>query len=213
MFEVIESTEIFIKNTLEHGGSDGHDFDHTMRVVRHALQLCDELPVADRNIVHIAALLHDVARPEEFQSQGRIDHAVLGAEKARDFLLSINVNEEIANKAAEAISQHRFRSGVPPSTLEAAILFDADKLDSLGAVGIGRAFLFAGRAGARLHNSAEEALASAPYSSGDTAYREYLVKLSKVQYKMLTEPGKKKAALLSVRMDEFFRQLNAEIFA
>ena len=58
MFEVIESTEIFIKNTLEHGGSDGHDFDHTMRVVRHALQLCDELPVADRNIVHIANLLY-----------------------------------------------------------------------------------------------------------------------------------------------------------
>ena len=80
VFNIIESSENFIKNALSSDISDGHDFDHTCRVVKHALKLCDQIPEADRMIVHVAALLHDVARPQEFQSQGKIDHAVAGAE-------------------------------------------------------------------------------------------------------------------------------------
>ena len=211
MDKLIDLAEIFIKNKLCIHLSDGHDFDHTCRVVNHALDLCDEIPGADRMIVHLAALLHDVARPQEFQSQGRIDHAIAGAEIARDFLRE-HTSGEIADRVAEAIAQHRFRSGNKPSSLEAEILYDADKLDSLGAVGIARAFMFASQTGAKLHNSREEALANPPYSKHDTAYREYLVKLSLLPEKMLTAPGKLRAEKLCGFMEIFFDQLNSEIF-
>ncbi len=208
---LIELSENFIKNALHSGFSDGHDFDHTCRVVKHALALCREIPEADRTVVHLAAILHDVARPQEFQSKGSIDHAAAGAAIARDFLIQYT-SQEIADHVAQAISQHRFRSGDAPQTIEAKILYDADKLDSLGAVGIARAFMFAAKAGAKLHNSAQDALAGNAYSSEDTAYREYLVKLSKLPEKMLTAPGKHHAQKLSAFMKTFFNQLNAEIF-
>ena len=212
MFEVIESTEIFIKSRLNSDISDGHDYDHTCRVVKHALTLCDQLPEANRTIVHLAALLHDAARPEESASAGRIDHAQAGAEIAADFLQTLNLEPAIRQAIVQAIREHRYRSGNQPSTLESQILYDADKLDSLGAVGIARAFLFAGHVGAKLHNTAEAALAGSAYSQEDTAYREYLVKLSHLPEKMQTAPGKILAQQRKDFMQEFFDRLNEEFF-
>ena len=110
-----------------------------------------------------------------------------------------------------AVKRHRFRRGEAPDTLEAKILYDADKLDSLGAVGLGRAFLFAGHCNARLHNTENEALSAPPYSREDTAYREYLVKLRFVPEKMFTAEGKKIAAEKLQFMQEFFSVLESEI--
>ena len=106
---------------------------------------------------------------------------------------------------------HRYRDEVEPTTLEAKIVFDADKLDSLGAVGLGRAFLFAGHCGARLHNTEAEALNSPAYSREDTAYREYLVKLRKLPAAMLTEPGRAEGTRRLRFMRRFFDRLDAEI--
>ena len=105
---------------------------------------------------------------------------------------------------------HRFRAKRIPATLEAKIVYDADKLDSLGAVGVGRAFLFAGRVHARLHNTEREAVNSPAYSREDTAYREYLVKLRHLPDGMLTEPGRTIARERAAFMAEFFRRMNAE---
>ena len=212
MQKYIESAEFFVKNRLQSDFGDGHDFEHTLRVVRHSLWLCDQLPAANRQIVHLAALLHDVARVEESQSAGAIDHAGKGAVIAAEFLRSCQLPESLIKPIAECIAQHRYRSGVKPESLEAQILYDADKLDSLGAIGIGRAFLFAGRVGARLHNSEQEAVNNPPYGRQDTAYREYLVKLSHIPERMFTEPGRRKALELKKVMDDFFRQLNEEFF-
>ena len=212
MHKLIESTEIFIKSRLESDISDGHDYTHTCRVVKHALALCDQLPEADRTIVHLAALLHDVARPEESASAGKIDHAVAGSEIAAGFLQTLELEEPRKKAIVQAIREHRYRSGNKPTSLESQILYDADKLDSLGAVGIARAFLFAGHVGAKLHNTAEAALAGAAYSREDTAYREYLVKLSHLPEKMQTAPGKILAEERKVFMQEFFDRLNEEFF-
>ena len=192
--------------------ADGHDCDHTIRVVRHALELCRELPEADVFTVEIAAVLHDIARPEESAGRGVPDHAEAGAVLAEAFLLERGVAPEQARRIAACIREHRYRSDRRPTSPEAAILFDADKLDSLGATGIGRAFLFAGKTGARLHNRKEEALSGAPYGPEDTAYREYLVKLRKLPEIMRTEPGRRRAGCLKCFMDDFFRQLNREIY-
>jgi len=91
-----------------------------------------------------------------------------------------------------------------PRTIEAQVLFDADKLDAIGAVGIGRAFLFAGEVGARLHNSHENIEETRPYSKEDTGYREYRLKLSKIKDRILTAEGKRLAADRDAYMVSFF---------
>ena len=193
------------------GGASGcHDFDHTLRVLRNAELLARELPEADRQIVRLAALLHDIARPEELASRGKLCHAQLGAEMVRPLLAECGFSVGTIEQVSGAVLTHRYRDGRRPAGIEAEIVYDADKLDSLGAVGIGRAFLFAGREHARLHNTEQEALSSEAYSREDTAYREYLVKLRRLPACMLTGPGRRLAAERAAFMKEFFDRLNAE---
>lgn len=198
-----------VKEKLERA-SGCHDFDHTLRVLRNAELLAKELPAADLRIVRLAALLHDFARPEEMAAKGKLCHAVLGAELVRPLLAEAGFEPETVDRVSQAVLTHRYRANRIPATLEAQIVYNADKLDSLGAVGIGRAFLFAGREHARLHNTREEALGSAEYSREDTAYREYLVKLSKLPGCMLTAPGRRIAGERAGFMHEFFDRLNSE---
>lgn len=198
-----------VREKLERA-SGCHDFDHTLRVLRNAERLAKELPAADLRIVRLAALLHDFARPEEMAAKGKLCHAVLGAELVRPLLAEAGFEPETVDRVSQAVLTHRYRANRIPATLEAQIVYDADKLDSLGAVGIGRAFLFAGREHARLHNTREEALGSAEYSREDTAYREYLVKLSKLPGCMLTAPGRRIAGERAGFMHEFFDRLNSE---
>ena len=195
------------KHLLESESS--HDMDHTYRVCRNAEKLLAELPDAQAEIVRLAALLHDIARPEEKADQ-RVCHARKGAEMAADILRELGVEKNLADQISAAVRTHRYRDDHAPESLEAQIVYDADKLDSLGAVGIGRAFLFAGKYGARLHNTEKEALSHAAYSKEDTAYREYLVKLRKLPEAMLTVPGKRMALERIGFMQEFFDRLNEE---
>jgi uncharacterized protein len=189
--------------------SGSHDWSHTERVYRLCMKLAP-LEGADAEIVAIAALLHDVGRNEQDQSKGRICHAESGARIARELLQDFGLAGEKVNHVIHCIEAHRFRGNKQPLTKEAKVLFDADKLDSIGAIGIGRAFQFAGEVGARLHNGAIDLERTRSYSREDTAYREFTVKLSKVKDRMLTEEGKRIAQERHRFMVEFFDRLNAE---
>ncbi|MBR7103768.1 MAG: HD domain-containing protein [Lentisphaeria bacterium] len=186
-----------------------HDLDHTLRVCRNADKLLAELPEADKNIVRLAALLHDIARPEE-KADGSVCHAERGACLTEEILRKLGADPVLVSRVSAAVRTHRYRDDNAPASLEAKIVYDADKLDSLGAVGVGRAFLFAGKFGARLHNTAEEALSHKAYSREDTAYREYLVKLRHLPEAVLTEPGRRIAQERIVFMETFFAELDAE---
>ena len=199
-----------VKNKLDKSESS-HDLDHTLRVFRNAEQLLTDHPEANPDAVRLAALLHDIARPEEDAGKGGCCHAELSAIQALPILRDAGIPENISAMVINAIRRHRFRKGEAPDTIEAKILFDADKLDSLGAVGLGRAFLFAGHCNARLHNTEGEALAGAPYSKEDTAYREYLVKLRYLPERMFTSGGKKNALERVRFMENFFSTLESEI--
>lgn len=207
---ILRVTEV-VRSRLEN--SPGcHDFDHTERVVRNALMLVDRLPQADRTIVWLGALLHDIARPEELSSKGEHCHAELGEPLARTILREAGTPPELIEPVVRCVRRHRYRGSAAPETLEEEIVYDADKLDSLGAVGLGRAFLFAGRCGAKVHNRAEVALAAPAYGPEDTAWREYLVKLRHLPERLLTEPGRAVARERGRFMEDFFRQLEREVF-
>lgn len=206
----LKETKIFVKNALQNSHSC-HDYEHTIRVFNNAKMLLKFEKEADYQVVLIASLLHDIGRSNEFASSGNICHAQAGAEIAKKYLLENNFDGEFAEKAAQAIRVHRFRNKKnAPKTSEEKILYDADKLDSLGAVGIGRAFMFAAAVGAKLHNSKSAALRGREYSSDDTAYREYLVKLVRIPQKMQTRQGRIIAERELEFMKEFFDKLNIQ---
>jgi uncharacterized protein len=83
-------------------------------------------------------------------------------------------------------------------------------LDSIGAVGIGRAFLFAGEVGARLHNKEADIAKTKPYTREDTAFREFVVKLGRIKDRIHTAEGRRIAAERHRFMAAFFDRLHKE---
>ena len=90
------------------------------------------------------------------------------------------------------------------------MLFDADKLDAIGAVGVARAYLFAGEVGARLHNSGINVEEAKPYSKDDTGFREFKVKLCKIRDRIITKEGRKLANERHDFMEQFFKRFIKE---
>jgi len=193
----------------EEGGSHGPD--HTERVYFMALAIGRAMG-ARLDILSAAALLHDIGRQAESASRGRVCHAAKGAEIAQTILTELDFEPRDIEAVTHCIRSHRFRGTEQPRTLEARILFDADKLDSIGAVGIGRAFLFAGQIGAKLHDAEIDHGGTEAYSTEDTAYREFQVKMSRVRDQMLTETGRQLAEKRHAFMEVFFDELNREMY-
>ena len=180
-----------------------HDWEHTLRVLR----LCRRIGPkegADMLVLEAAAYLHDIGRSAQDRANGSICHAAKGAEMARELLATLPLDERRRDNIVHCVSTHRFRDQRKPATTEAKVLFDADKLDAIGAVGIARAYLFAGELGACLHNPDMDPEAVAPYSRNDTGHREYVVKLSKIKNRIITAEGRRLAEQRHGFMELFF---------
>jgi uncharacterized protein len=187
-----------------------HEWEHTERVYSLALHI-GKKENADLQVLGLAALLHDIARKEQDESGGKIDHAQRGAELAGEILAKYNLPKEKLDNIVHCIASHRFRNDNKPETLEAKILYDADKLDAVGAIGIGRSFAFAGHLGAKVHDENVDIDKKAEYTKDDTAYREFLVKLGKIKDKVLTDEGKRIAQERHEFMEQFFQRINKEV--
>lgn len=189
-----------------YGGADAaHAFDHVMRVLALAEHIA-RAEGADLEIVRTATLLHDIARNEP-------DHHLAGAERARALLQGYPL--EKVDAVCHAIAAHRFREGPAPATLEARCLFDADKLDAMGAIGVARAVAYAAAHGQRLWTQAlseiEAATVPPPVGMDYTPSHEYVYKLARLQDLMTTETARQIAAQRHQSMRAFFQQLDAEV--
>jgi uncharacterized protein len=186
-----------------------HDWEHTLRV--HAL--CRRIGPregADMLVLEAAAYLHDIGRADQDASHGALCHAVLGSQRAREIVTALPIEPVRRENIVHCVRAHRFRDDHAPATLEARVLFDADKLDAIGAVGVARAYLFAGELGARLHNPDLAPEASRSYSRNDTGYREFVVKLSKIKDRILTSEGRRLAEERHTFMIAFFERFLEE---
>ncbi|MFA6992493.1 MAG: HD domain-containing protein [Candidatus Gracilibacteria bacterium] len=193
------------------GSHASHSWEHTLRVYNLAVHI-GKKERADLKILEAAALLHDIARHKEDLSGGKIDHAEMGALMAEKILKKYKFSQKEIEKIKHCIVCHRFRGKNIPKSKEAKILFDADKLDSIGAVGIGRTYLFAGEIGSKLHNDKNtNILKTKAYTKEDTGYREFVFKLSKIKDRMLTREGKRLAKERHKFMVEFFDRFKKEI--
>jgi len=205
---VLDSIRKVAKNQFaEARGS--HGWDHTLRVYR----LCRHIGTVentDMDVLLIAAYLHDVGRCYQDASNGAVCHAEKGARIAEPIVRTLPFSDDQKWNIVHSIKSHRFRNDLKPRTLEARVLFDADKLDAIGAVGIARAYLFAGEIGARLHNEDLAVEQTEMYSKNDTGFREYQVKLCKIKDRILTREGRRMAVDRHAYMEDFFKRFLEE---
>jgi uncharacterized protein len=193
-----------------------HDFDHVLRVLRLAERIASA-EGADLEILRTATLLHDIGRAEEIRDG--VCHAEIGAEKAREVLADWPPDKVEA--VAHAIATHRFRNDAAPQTLEARILYDADKLDCIGAIGVARAYAVGGLMGQRLWAGVDpeylqtrrenRALAREDLSSDHTPVHEFAFKLSRIKDTLFTPTAKELAEERHRFMAQFFTRLEAEV--
>ncbi len=208
MNDIIERVRGFARSHLEKA-KYSHDWEHTERVYR----LCMHIGAAegaDLEVLAIASYLHDIGRTIQDRAKGGVCHAEKGAEMAEKLLDEYQLPKDKKENIIHCILTHRYRNSHTPQTIEAKVLFDADKLDAIGAVGIARAYLFAGEVGAVLHNPDAVPEQTRPYSRDDTGYREYSVKLSMIKDTMLTEAGRHMAHERHAFMEEFFERFLKE---
>lgn len=187
-----------------------HDFFHTKRVLDLALNI-GESEGCDLNVLRAAALLHDVGRKVQDECRGGVCHAEEGGKIAREVLNEIGCSEDFVDKVVHCVETHRFRAGNAPESIEAKVLYDADKLDAIGGIGILRSASFSGFIGAYVHDADIDAPNTKAYSKDDSAYREFLVKLVRVKDKMLTTEGKRIAKGRHEFMKDFFDRVNGEV--
>jgi uncharacterized protein len=193
-------------------GADAvHDFDHVLRVLALAERI-GQAEGANLEIVRAAALLHDVDRGQA--DAAGCDHAAYAADRAREILVD-RPPEKVA-AAAHAIAAHRFRTGPEPTSLEAQVLFDADKLDAIGAVGVARAFAYGGAHGQQLWAPLETVDVDRWTREGDdpnehTPVHEFVVKLSRLKERLFTPTGRRIAEERHAYMVAFFQRFDAEV--
>lgn len=190
-----------------------HGFSHIIRVLR----LCREIGEkegADWEILRAAALLHDL----EGDVDSRAGHQLAAADRAEEILARDGWEKELIDAVKHCIRSHRFRDQrEKPETIEARVLFDADKLDAIGAVGIARAFGYAVRAGQDLYQlPSDKFLEGWEREPGEahTPYHEYLYKLKKIQSRLFTETAKKisrdRQRIMQLFFEQWVRELGME---
>ncbi|MCJ7615660.1 MAG: HD domain-containing protein [Desulfobacterales bacterium] len=204
----VENVKLLAKKLFD-GAKGSHDWDHTMRAYKLSKHI-GAAEGADMDVLLIAACLHDIGRCYQDESFGSVCHAEKGAQMAWPIVKDLPLTESQKENIIHCIKSHRFRGNHATRTLEAQVLFDADKLDSIGAVGVARAFLFAGEVGARLHSPEVSVEDSRPYSKDDTGFREFMVKLSKIKDKIQTKEGRKIAEERHDFMERFFKRFLEE---
>lgn len=194
-----------------------HGYDHVLRV--HTLAQCIGRELgADLEILQAAALLHDAsgAAPSNATGggdEGRPSHESASATFAEAVLREEGWPVDRIGAVVHCIRAHRYRNRERPETLEAQILFDADKLDVLGAFGAARTIGYAVQAGQPIFaEPSKRFLATGEKEAGEphSAYHEYLFKLRRARERLFTEPARRMAQRRHQVMTAFFEQLAAE---
>ena len=198
-----------------------HNLDHVMRVYKLCVLLSKYEKDVDMEILAPAALLHDIARVKESSDKtGKTDHAVVGSEMAEKILQELSYEDEKIERIKHCIIAHRFRTGNEPKTIEAKILFDADKLDAIGAIGISRSFMLAGQFNQRIFDeqSNEKYLSQNAVENGrlkdvskHSPLIEYELKFKKIPDKLYTDKAKEIGTQRLIFMKSFFNRLNLEM--
>lgn len=191
---------------------DVHGFGHIERVYR-LCQKIGQAEGADMEILLTAALLHD-AQGSHPGANSRDDHHLRSADFAGGVLSGMGWPADKIAAVQHCIRAHRYRKEDIPESLEAKVLFDADKLDVIGAVGVVRALAYAFQAGTpAFARPSRQFLEQGKTQEGEphSAYHEYLFKLKNISTRLITRSARAIAAERQVFLNRFFEQLAGEM--
>lgn len=190
-------------------GDAAHDLEHTRRVVANARALAPA-EGADLAIVLPAAWLHDcVTVPKN--SPRRPMASRLAAVAAASFLADEGYPVALISAVEHAIAAHSFTAGIPPATVEARVVQDADRLDALGAVGIARCLMLGAIMGRPLYDPGEPFPIRRPPDDAVASLDHFYTKLLRLAGTMTTAAGRAEAEARTVFMRAYLRQLGHEI--
>jgi uncharacterized protein len=189
-----------------------HDFDHVQRVY----ELCrhiGEIENANWKILGTAALLHDACGAAPGTKE-RMEHHLASALLAEKVLTEKGWPQDEIQAVMHCIRAHRYRGTEKPQSLEAKVLFDADKLDVLGAIGVARVIGYAAIAGEpHFSQPSQQFIDTGEKEPGEphSAYHEYLFKLRKVKDRLHTQTALKIAEERDTYLQDYFLRLQDEI--
>lgn len=190
-------------------GDAAHDLPHVQRVVHSARRLALE-EGARLEVVIPAAWLHDcVSVPKD--SPLRKQASGLAAQRAGVLLREWGVEEALLPEIEHAIEAHSFSAGIPPRTLEARVVQDADRLDALGAVGLARCLMLSGEMGQRLYDPADPFCRDRTPDDRISAVDHFHTKLLSLGVTMHTETARREAEVRTRFLQAFLDRLRNEI--
>lgn len=200
------------KYMLEMMGDSAHDSLHIYRVLHQSLNISKSYNEVNRDVLITSCLLHDIGRDAQFQNP-QLCHAIEGGKMAYAFLRELGWNENLCIHIQNCIITHRFRTDNPPKTIEAKILFDSDKLDVTGALGIARSLIYKGQVGEPLYtvdqnNNIQEGKDS---DAPESFFKEYHFKLIKLYDRFYTKEANAIAQRRKKLTTYFFDELMEEV--
>ena len=208
--EIIQNTITFVKNELK-DAEGGHDWFHIERVYKNAL-LISEGEKVDKIVVALGALLHDIA-----DSKFHNGDETVGPKKARQFLKTHHISEEIIEHIIKIIENVSFSGGNKTQNFtsrELEVVQDADRLDAIGAIGIARTFNYGGFKGRKLYDPEIKPnlnMTPSEYKASDApTINHFYEKLLLLKDRMNTETGRRIAEERHKFMETFLEQFYAE---
>ncbi|RMN30021.1 HD domain-containing protein [Pseudomonas coronafaciens pv. zizaniae] len=186
-----------------------HDASHLLRVWKNVCAIRDR-EGGDARVLIAATLLHDCVSVEK-DSPFRAGASRLAAARANELLAGIGWDEANIAAVAHAIEAHSFSAAITPLTLEAKILQDADRLDSLGMLGVARTFYVSGRMGRSLYDPVDPYANQRPYDDKEFAVDHFHTKLLHLAEGFQTPTGKQMAEVRHARLKRFLDEMMEEI--
>lgn len=197
----------FIKDKIIQ--DQAHDINHILRVVKTAKNLCIE-ENGMLEVVLPAAYLHDCfSLPKNHPD--RANSSTIAAQKAIDFLASINYPSIYFEAIHHAIIAHSFSANIKPQTLEAMLLQDADRLDALGAIGISRCLQVSISLGIKFYNTEDPFCLQREPDDSRYTIDHFYNKLFKLSNTMNTKAAKAEAEIRTQFMKSYLGQLQREL--
>lgn len=219
--EKLKNIEQIVKKELS---CSAYNLDHSMRVFNLCKLIAKNEKDVDMEVVQIAALMHDIGQTKESSDpSGDTDHAVESAKMAGEILKSMDFSESKIKHIQKCIISHRFRTANKPKTKEAQIVFDADKIDGIGAIGIARMFSWTGKNGAHIYKKtdlkkyAEENLTGGSINgrikdkTKHSPQIEFEIKVGQMRGRLYTKKAKKIFDDRVQYMEDFHNRLEKEI--
>lgn len=188
-----------------------HDKEHVYRVFYNALAIAEGEERVDYDVLTAACLLHDIGREEQYKNP-ELCHAREGSKKAYAWLIDEGWTEEKAAHVRDCILTHRYRSENTPESVEAKILFDADKLDAAGTMGIARTLMYKALVGEPLYTVGRDGVPS-DGSGGEppSFFHEYHFKLKNLYDNFYTKKGRELAEKKRRGAEAFYEAMLREV--